>query len=146
MNNSNTASIEFQIAQVSNLWRKVQNRNNKKLGLTVSERRVLIAIDQNPAQAQSAIALYLDMEPQNLLRLIDSLEKGEYLERQASSKDRRVKTLHLLPAGKKMVDDIYNIADRFRGDFLEGIPQETLSATTTALKSIEENLLTSGLL
>ena len=146
MNNCNTASIEFQIAQVSNLWRKVQNRNNKKLGLTVSERRVLIAIDLNPAQAQSAIALFLDMEPQNLLRLIDSLEKGEYLERRASNQDRRVKTLHLLPAGKKMVSDIYSIADRFRGDFLDGIPPEKLTATTSALKTIEENLLTSGLL
>lgn len=141
MSNSGNPNLIFQIDEVNNLLRKIHNRNNKKLGLTVSERRVLVAIDLNPAQAQSAIALFLDMEPQNLLRLIDSLEKGEYLERRPSQTDRRVKTLHLLPAGKEMVDNIYNIADKFRDDYLQGVCQESLAATASTLKVIKENLL-----
>lgn len=147
--NNNAAGpmkIEFQIAQVANLWRKIYSRNNRKLGLSVSERRVLVAIDLHPAQPQSAIALFLDMEPQNLLRLIDRLEKDDYIERRPDKKDRRVKTLHLLTKGKKMTKEIYRVHEKFRNEFIEGLTKEQLNTTEKTLKQIEQNLLSSSFL
>lgn len=138
--------IEFQISQVANLWRKVHNRNSKQLGMSVSERRVLVAVNLHPGQAQSTIALYLDMEPQNLLRIIDKLEQGGYLERRASNNDRRIKTLHLLEKGEDVINKIYEINDEFRTHLLDGIPAEKITITKDTLDLLEKNLLSSGCL
>jgi DNA-binding MarR family transcriptional regulator len=136
--------IEFTISIVTNLWRRLYNRNARQFELSVSERRVLVAVDLMPNVSQSTIALYLDMEPQNLLRVIDRLEAGDYLERRSTPDDRRVKTLHLLAAGKKIIKDIYKFGNKFREVAFRDIPTDKLKQMELTLKNIEENLLTAN--
>lgn len=71
---------------------------------------VLRAIGFLEGQPQQAVANRLHIPPSRMVALVDELEERGFLERRADPGDRRVRTLHLTPAGRKALEEAFQVA------------------------------------
>jgi DNA-binding MarR family transcriptional regulator len=74
--------------------------------LRVMDFAVLSVVGANPGLYQNGITQLLGAEPPAVVLSLDRLEEGLYLNRRASRKDRRLRTLHLTPAGRKLLQKV----------------------------------------
>jgi DNA-binding MarR family transcriptional regulator len=70
-----------------------------ELGITQAGLRALLAIDPTRPQSMRKLATVLNCDPSYITAMIDDLERAGLARRQASSSDRRVKTVVLTPRG-----------------------------------------------
>jgi DNA-binding MarR family transcriptional regulator len=73
------------------------------LELDPGEFSLLRAVSANEGQPQNALAERLHISPSWMVAIVDQLEHRELLERRPHTRDRRVRTLHLTAAGKKLI-------------------------------------------
>lgn len=74
--------------------------------LRIMDFAVLSIIEVNPGIFQNEITRLVGAEPPALVLSLDRLEKANYLFRQLSPIDRRLRTLHLTPEGKKLIKKV----------------------------------------
>ena len=74
--------------------------------LRIMDFAVLSIIETNPGIFQNEITRLVGAEPPALVLSLDRLEKANYLFRQLSPIDRRLRTLHLTPEGKKLIKKV----------------------------------------
>jgi len=73
---------------------------------------ILCIVDANPGLYQNGITKLLGAEPPAVVLALDRLEKGGSLTRQASMDDRRLRTLRLTTAGKKLLKKVMARVDQ----------------------------------
>ena len=137
---STSDEIEFLICDVSNLWRKVLNFHTKILNVSNVERRILATIGRNPGWTQVQIAHYIDLEPQNLIRILDKFESQGWIEKRANPNDRRVKCLYVTAIAEPILEQIAAVRHQVRPDLLAGIPASEMESLTATLNEIKINL------
>jgi DNA-binding MarR family transcriptional regulator len=71
--------IEYLVCHVNLLWRRFLNNKIKNLGISGTEKRVLFCIARNPGMTQVQIAKLLELEPQNLVRILDRLGEEKWV-------------------------------------------------------------------
>jgi len=110
---------------------RIFNRRVKELGFTRSQWEVLYLLHNDDGLTQTEIATQLIMAKPPLGKLIDRLEKDQWLERRDDPTDRRAKRVFLTPKSsplldplEKLVSDIGELAtdgfsDRERQKFVE---------------------------
>jgi DNA-binding MarR family transcriptional regulator len=74
--------------------------------LRIMDFAVLSILETNPKIYQNEISRLVGAEPPALVLSLDRLEKANYLVRQLSPADRRLRTLHLTPEGKKLIKKV----------------------------------------
>ena len=74
--------------------------------LRIMDFAVLSIIEANPGIFQNEITRLVGAEPPALVLSLDRLEKANYLLRRLSPIDRRLRTLHLTPKGKKLIKKV----------------------------------------
>jgi DNA-binding MarR family transcriptional regulator len=67
---------------------------------------ILCIVDANPGLYQNGITRLLGAEPPAVVLALDRLERAGNLTRQASMDDRRLRTLRLTAAGKKLLKKV----------------------------------------
>lgn len=132
--------IEYLICQVALLWKRLLNVSTQHLGITGTERRALLCISCHPGLTQVAVADLLEIEPQNLMRALDKLQKSDWIEKKPDLNDRRAKCLFLTLKGKKMITQIKSLADEIRPKIINGMKDKELAAFTEHLALLRENL------
>ena len=83
------------------------------LELEPGEFALLRAVAANEGEAQNALAERLHISPSWMVAIVDELEKRELLARKPHARDRRVRNLHLTAAGKKLLKQAEQRAQRF---------------------------------
>ena len=71
--------------------------------LTPPQADILRAIAATPGRSQQALSAYLGVLPSRLVAYVDKLEERGYVERRRIPADRRLRTLYLTAAGKKLI-------------------------------------------
>jgi len=100
----------------------------------------LKATGRHEGLSQTELAEYLDMEPIQVGRVIDRLEKTGFVERRADPGDRRRWRLHLTSKAHAVVDEMEVIAAELRDDALRGIARADLDTLMSTLTKMKENL------
>ena len=90
--------------------------------------------------SQAEVAIWLDIEPIALVRMLDKLHEEGLVERRAHPTDRRVRTLWLAPGAEPVVERILDINQAIREEAFAGLAPGTRDAMIAALGSIKENL------
>lgn len=72
------------------------------LGLTAASARALLQLDPITPVPTKVLAERLSCDPSNVTAFVDRLEEGGLIERRVDRKDRRVKTLAITAAGRRM--------------------------------------------
>ena len=132
--------IEYIVCHVGLLWRRLINAKIKSLGVSGTEKRILFCVLRNPGCTQVQIASLLDLEPQNIIRVLDKLEQQQWLEKQASPQDRRVKLLYITADGKKIIAQIKKITDELKPHVLNNLDEKKIAMVVGHLSSMRENL------
>jgi DNA-binding MarR family transcriptional regulator len=73
---------------------------------------ILCIVDANPGLYQNGITRLLGAEPPAVVLALDRLERAGNLTRHASTDDRRLRTLRLTTAGKKLLKKVTMKVDR----------------------------------
>jgi MarR family transcriptional regulator for hemolysin len=133
--------IEYLICHVNLLWRRYLNINIKNLGISGTEKRVLYCIARNPGMTQVHVAKLLELEPQNLVRILDRLSQEEWIEKKANPGDRRVKCLSVTPKAEVIIAKIKAIGNKAKPEILSGIESEDAKILLASLEHIRTNLL-----
>lgn len=74
--------------------------------LRIMDFAVLSIVETNPGIFQNEITRLVRAEPPALVLSLDRLEKANYLFRQFSPTDRRLRTLHLTTDGRKLIKKV----------------------------------------
>ena len=94
------------------------------LGLTPVQFAVLQALEAQPGMDQKTLAHRVSFDTSTIGAVIDRLESRELLTRNLSSEDRRVRLLHLTPAGIQHLHEAMPAVLRTQERILEPLTDE----------------------
>jgi len=123
-------------------WRTALDRRLRPLGYSRSRWMVLLKISRHDGISHRELAELLGIEAPTLVRLVDRMEAEGLLNRRASETDRRVKHLHLSPAGRKEVERIRACAADLRNEALAGLGPAEISSALNVIQKIRTTLET----
>jgi MarR family transcriptional regulator for hemolysin len=131
----------FLLKDVSRRYVERFEQRASGLGLTLPQCKVLVYLANHEGLSQVQLATLTDLEPMALVRALDSLETQGCLERRNDPTDRRARRLYLLPKGKPLVDDIWQLVDLTRQEAFAGIPTQQADLMIESLEKIQNNLV-----
>ncbi|MDM0015120.1 MarR family transcriptional regulator [Variovorax sp. J22P168] len=133
--------LGFLIHDVSRLRRSAFDRCLKPLNVTRSQWWVLAYLSREDGMTQSQLAEELDLGKVAVGGLIDRLEKGGLVRRDADPSDRRVNRVFLEPKSKQLIAKMRKVSHRMNEQILSGLVDEKLEAAATTLDAMKRNLL-----
>ena len=122
-------------------WRLAIDARLKDLGIGQAGWMTIamIAKSKEPP-SQRELADLLGIEGPSVVSMLDRLERGGLVRREASPLDRRVKLAHLTDDGRTLYARVREEADAFRLAMLEGVPKETLAAAADLLEALRARI------
>src|SRR5262245_23264021 len=106
----------FILKDVQRLWVRLFEQRLPQLGMTFTQCKVLIFLSRNEGTTQAKLAEASDTEPMTLVRMLDRMERDEWIERRPDPADRRAHRLYLKPASTPVLNDILRIAEKARSE------------------------------
>ncbi len=135
-----SGDIEFLICDISTLWRRILNIKTRELGISTIERRALFAIDHNPGCTQVQVASRVEVEPQNLTRVLDKLERMGWINKSTCPDDRRANSLYTTDKAKSLLNQIITRMDEIRPGFFSQFEDGDLQVLRGQLSQMKQNL------
>lgn len=130
----------FAVARVTRRWRKMLDERLKDLGVTQARWSTMVYLEKGgEGLTQRELANLMAIENPTLVRLLDSLEQQDLIERRPCPKDRRARRLHLTSAGRAFMDDLSERAEVLREQMLEGLSDKEIECTVKVFNKILEN-------
>lgn len=141
MNNDGDAwqtGLMWGVLPAGRAWQRAAGSAFSQHGISLSLAAPMLVIARlGNGVNQKAVAEELGINTGSLVRALDALEEKAVLERRIDAADRRVNTLHLTDAGRKMVAQLEAIlADLLRA-VLAGVSQEDGEAAVRVLAHME---------
>jgi MarR family transcriptional regulator, transcriptional regulator for hemolysin len=129
------------IGDVSRAWRYEMNLRLKPFGLNLSMRQVLVLLHRHPqGLVQKELARKLGIEEPTLARLLDQLEKKEWVKRMPCEDDKRCKYSKLTPKAAKQIQIIEKLSRQLRKEMMQGLEQAEMEAGLQILSRMRTNL------
>lgn len=134
------AEFPFAVARVTRRWRKLLDERLKDLGVTQARWTTMFYLQRGgEGLTQRELAKLMAIENPTLVRLLDSLEQQDLIERRPCPKDRRARRLHLTPAGTSFMKVLNERAEQLRDEMLDGLSDEAISNTVEVFHKILDN-------
>jgi len=103
--------IGFLISDVARQMRGAFDRRVRRLGLTRAQWQVLSLLHHRPGASQTELAELLEVERATAGRMIDRLERKNWVERRADAADRRINRLFLTTEARDVQSEMGRIAE-----------------------------------
>ncbi|MGM0768213.1 MAG: transcriptional regulator SlyA [Pseudomonadota bacterium] len=130
----------FAVARVTRRWRKLLDERLKDLGVTQARWTTMVYLQQGgEGLTQRELASLMAIENPTLVRLLDSLEQQNLIERRPCPNDRRARRLHLTDNGRAFMDDLAERAAKLREEMLDGISDDDIEKAIGIFHKIMEN-------
>lgn len=146
----NNSLIEFEIL-FAILSGKVSTAINRRLYRRFREEKIEITPEQwtvlhylwdREGVTQQELCLNTFKDKPSMTRLIDNLEKQEYVERRSIKEDRRINMIFLTPRGRELESQIQPIVANSMKIALDGIPEDHLELLRKDMSLIFSNIRT----
>ena len=109
-------------------------------GMTLGRCAVLIQLAQHERPNQAALAQILDIRPITLVRLLDRLEAGGFVERIPDPDDRRAHVLALTAKALPIIESIHDLNRKTFNDLRLGISEMEATQLRVLLSRIRSEL------
>jgi len=109
-------------------------------GMTLGRCSVLIQLAQHERPNQAALARILDIRPITLVRLLDRLEAGGFVERITDPDDRRAHVLALTAKALPIIERIHDLNRKTCNDLHLGISEAEATQLRVLLSRIRSEL------
>jgi MarR family transcriptional regulator for hemolysin len=126
------------IGEVARCWRTKLNERLRPLGLSQSRWMVLLHLSKRgDGVVQKALAEWLGIEGPTLVRILDRMTEDGWIERRASTTDRRAKTVHLTERASAVIRQINQVAAQLRSELLVEVDPDDIDACMRVLRQIK---------
>ena len=134
-------TIFFTIERAIREYRRFAQKNLriKHKNITIDQALVLFYLHHKPELSQNEIANLIFRDTASLTRMIDLMEKNDYITRSVNKKDRRKFIYRITPEGESVLRDLYEIIDHNRKTALAQISSEELQIMEETLNQIIAN-------
>lgn len=130
----------FAVARVTRRWRKLLDERLKDLGVTQARWTTMVYLQQGgEGLTQRELASLMAIENPTLVRLLDSLEQQELIERRACPNDRRARRLHLTDGGRDFMEELTARANELRDGMLDGVRDDDIEVALKVFHKIMDN-------
>ena len=130
--------LPYRLAVLSNTVRAtVARAYDKRFSVSIPEWRVIAVLGRFPGLSAVEVAGRTLMDKVAVSRAVTKLIKNGRIDREFADADRRRSILNLSEDGKKLHDEIAQLALQFERDLLDGFSAEEM----TSLNGIMERLL-----
>ena len=102
---------------------------------------ILKKVKQNEGVKQNDLAFFTNRNKSSLTRIINTLEKKNYIARIPSKEDKRINQLYITIQGEKMLEKAKPLFMKFAGMVESGLSKEEIENTIEILKRIQKNVL-----
>jgi len=119
--------------------RAAEYEMKKKLGLTSSQWKVILALSMFNGISQKELADKIYVDGSTLVPIIDKMERRGLAERKPDPNDRRNNRIFLTRKSESTVDSIIEIILELRKEIYKGISQGEQEIMRTVLKKITDN-------
>jgi MarR family transcriptional regulator for hemolysin len=119
--------------------RAAEYEMKKKLGLTSSQWKIILALNLFSGISQKELAEKIYIDASTIVPIIDKMERGGLVERKPDPKDRRNNRIFLTKKSEATVDSIIEIIIGLRKKIYKGISQNEQELIRTMLKKIIDN-------
>lgn len=122
-------------------WRRALDQRLAVIGLTDATWAPLVHLAElGDGRCQKELAAAVGIDESTLVRLLDLLVERGLVERQPSPRDRRLKLVHLTPAGHTAVRDIRAKLARIEDQLLEDLSDPEIAQMTAAFDRIDARI------
>lgn len=121
--------------------RAISRRRLGHFGLTPTQFMALGALMRNDGAAVGEMAEEIGVSPSTMSRILDQLEKRQYLRRAISRGDRRRIRVFLRPKGKKLRDKVRTFWSGLGREMFRNFTQHDREVLQKRLDLIYENLM-----
>lgn len=130
----------FLLSDTSRLLRRRFEQKAHEYNLTSAQWRAIAELSRSDGLTQVALAQRLDIEPMTVCRLVDRMEAGGFVRREANPTDKRAKFVCLTDQARGMVESMKKVAMTVYEEAFEGLDDDERLALVAALKRINGNL------
>jgi DNA-binding MarR family transcriptional regulator len=136
--------IGFLIADVARLMRASFDRRVKRMGLTRAQWLVLSRLHRHPGISQSELAEMLEVERATAGRMIDRMERRNWLARRPDPADRRINRLYLTAEAEAVQTEMGLIAEGLLDDAMASLDEAEREALTDMMERVKAQLIGMG--
>lgn len=128
----------------------ITNKVSKKMADKMNERLVLVGstrvqwlvmyyLLKYGKMSQKDLGEKMDIKDSTVVRLIDRMEKEQFVERAKDAKDRRITYVTLTEKGKKRIEELLPIGEEMSKIFSANISEEEFEIFNKVLNKMAEN-------
>ena len=132
-------SISFMISRLANAMRLELERRLAPFGVTAQQWTVLMLCHQNGAVTPSYLAEALGVDGSAVTRLLDRLEKKQFVRRNVNPSDRRSVQVELLDEGRRLAMSLPPLDAEVADQFLNGLSGREEAQLKLILRSMMRN-------
>lgn len=121
------------------VWSRFEQRTASH-GLSAAQWRLLGHLLREGPSTQTALAMLLEVEPISVSRLIDRMEQGGWLHREAHPDDRRARIVVATDKARRIGPEAKAIVIALYDEALAGLSDDDRRVLQAALEKISENL------
>jgi MarR family transcriptional regulator, transcriptional regulator for hemolysin len=117
----------FLLKDLGRLYTRRFEERAAGLHLTLPQCKTLGYLSRNEGVSQVRLAELAEIEPMGMVRILDYMEAEGWVERRADPTDRRARCLYIKDKARAIIDEIWQLADDTRTEFLDALsPDECL--------------------
>ena len=139
MNLSTEEMYGYSITKTSRSLLRFLTGHLKSYSITPEQWTVLKRVYENDGIKQKELASIADKDPATLAKILDILERGEFIIRKTNHTDRRSYFIFITEKGTDLRNEVYVHLEHLFEQVLEGISNEELTIFTKVLQQIEKN-------
>ena len=121
------------------IWTRFEQRTASH-GLSAAQWRLLGHLLREGPSTQTALAALLEVEPISVSRLIDRMEQGGWLHREAHPDDRRARIVMATDKARRIAPEAKEIVAALYDEALAGLSDDDRRVLQAALVKIIDNL------
>ena len=129
--------LPYQLAVLSNtVSTTVARAYDKRFKVSIPEWRVIAVLGRFPGLSAVEVAERTLMDKVAVSRAVTKLIKNGRIDREFADADRRRSILNLSEDGKKLHDEIAQVALRFERDLVEGFSEDEMKSLTNIMERL----------
>jgi len=136
--------IGYHISDVARLMRASFDRRVRRLGLTRAQWQVLSLLHHRPGASQTELAEMLEVERATAGRMVDRLERKNWVERRPDAADRRVNRLFLTTEARDVQADMGRIAEDMMDDAMASLAHDERELLADMMERMKSQLQSMG--
>lgn len=108
--------------------------------LTVEQFHILKNASMNLGLSQNKLCEQVGKKPANITRILDRLEKKEWIERRPNPNDRRSSLVYLTDEGERIIEEVSSNFEEYSSWFITGVSNEEELLFRKVLSKIDDNI------